>query len=158
MKVYVSAIQQRFPKWRPNNEILRELGFQELGPWDTSHGCAYVNVLLISVDAEDRDLRVNVARALSVAIQEIDNEFLKALEGLVKLALDVDQQIKQIARSALHSWEKHPEIFWTLIQKKDGRKRLERLRELGHVNVALRQPKDELGKAWLALSTQSGRS
>lgn len=158
MKVYVSAIQQRFPKWRPNNEILKELGFKELGPWDTSQGWADVDLLLISVDAEDRDLRVNVARALSVAIEKIDNEFLKAVEGLVSLGLDTDQQIKHIARSALHTWEKHPEIFWTLIQKKDGRRKLERLRELGHATVALGRPKDELSKAWLALSTQSGSS
>ena len=111
MTVKVKDIAGRFRGWTPSMDLLKEVGFEGLGPSGTTAGEIEVEKLCLSVHSTDRDCRMVAARGLSVAVHKLSPEFTRALEGLVVLAWDSDREVQHVARSALHIWERYPQVF-----------------------------------------------
>jgi len=138
MTVRVTDMVAEFRGWTPNTELLRLVGFRDLGAFGTAAGEIEVEEILPSVESDEPDVRMTAARVLYVASHRLSLDFTKALEGLVILARDPDQGVMNLARSALQRWERHPEVLWPMLATREGRRALNRIGNLVIVRKAVK--------------------
>lgn len=153
MAVYVSVAEmaKQFRDWQINTELLRETGFQDLGPSGTRTGRIEATKLLPAVTSNDPGHRIIAARALHLAVRKLSPQFKSILGGCVRLAGDRDQDIKKIALSGVKQWGRHPEVFYLIRSCDQAVHDLRRIRYLPFVKSALEMPYDELEAAWILL-------
>lgn len=156
MYVSVADMAKQFRDWQINTELLRETGFENLGPSGTRTGRIEATKLLSAVTSSDPGHRIIAARALHFAVRKLSPKFKSILGGCVRLAGDRDQDIKKIALSGLKQWRRHPEVFYLIRSSDEAVPHLRRIRYLPFVKSALETPYDELEAAWILLR-QDGR-
>jgi hypothetical protein len=150
--VSLQDICKNFPDWRPNREILTEIGFRDLAPWGTSQGKVGLKELTAALSNADRDIRMTVVRGLVTVCRAPCPGIEDAIRGLALAARDNDREVRVIALKQLRSFSR-AEWFYPLCRGKEYRAVLISLSEHNRlIRFALSSRPDVLENLWKRLT------